>query len=432
MRMGDGWGADAYLARQPFFREYPRLLILRNRRALHRHLPVPARRGGERGRRDEAPQPGDPRRGRGTTAVEVPERSRRRSGTPTATTSRKPNHPRFTFGELRIDGTGGHLTMDASSTIRVKRLGAAGDRAGLPARAQELRRRLRVLPAAAFRRLHAVRPGVRNQRRGLPEERAHRRGGLRVGANREIPSASSEASSRSPRRGARGARYGSQNVFATAALPALYPLRSVAQTRRTEVTIRGDAFLINGRPTYAGRTFNGKRIEGLLMNVRVVQGIFDDLNPETAPRWVYPDTKRWDPDRNTSEFTAAMAEWKRHGVLAFTINLQGGSPGFAGGRGRGAAAAGAGAAPAPGRGGTRTSGRRAAGKEALATRRRRAVDAAAADAARRVRNSRTPRSIPTAICGPPTWRGCRGSSTRPTSSGWSRSSATSTSGRTSG
>ena len=31
--------------------------------------------------------------------------------------------PRFTFGELRIDGTGGHLTMDAASTIRVKRLG---------------------------------------------------------------------------------------------------------------------------------------------------------------------------------------------------------------------------------------------------------------------------------------------------------------------
>lgn len=27
MRMGDGWGADAYLGRQPYFREYPRLLI---------------------------------------------------------------------------------------------------------------------------------------------------------------------------------------------------------------------------------------------------------------------------------------------------------------------------------------------------------------------------------------------------------------------
>ena len=27
MRLGDGWGDDAYLARQPFFRDYPRLLI---------------------------------------------------------------------------------------------------------------------------------------------------------------------------------------------------------------------------------------------------------------------------------------------------------------------------------------------------------------------------------------------------------------------
>ena len=138
-----------------------------------------------------------------------------------------------------------------------------------------------------------------------------------------------------------------RTFLATAALPALYPLRGVAQTRRTDLTIRGDAFLINGRPTYAGRTFNGKRIEGLLMNVRVVQGIFDDLNAETASRWVYPDTKRWDPDRNTREFTAAMAEWKRHGVLGFTINLQGGSPGFAGGRGRGRARGGGGEAPAP-------------------------------------------------------------------------------------
>jgi hypothetical protein len=140
-----------------------------------------------------------------------------------------------------------------------------------------------------------------------------------------------------------------RTFLAMVALPALYPLRGAAQTRRTDVTIRGDAFYINGRPTYAGRTFNGKRIEGLLMNTRVVQGIFDDLNSETASRWVYPDTKRWDPDRNTSEFTAAMPAWKLHGVLAFTINLQGGSPGFAGGRGRGVGPVGAAAPDAAGR-----------------------------------------------------------------------------------
>jgi hypothetical protein len=99
-----------------------------------------------------------------------------------------------------------------------------------------------------------------------------------------------------------------------------------APERKTEVSIQGDAFRINGRPTYEGRTWNGRKIEGLLLNSRMVQGIFDDLNPETRPKWAYPDTGRWDPERNTREFLDAMPEWREHGLLAFTINLQGGSP----------------------------------------------------------------------------------------------------------
>ncbi len=99
-----------------------------------------------------------------------------------------------------------------------------------------------------------------------------------------------------------------------------------AAQRSTEVSIHGDAFYINGKPTYAGREWKGKKIEGLLINARLVQGIFDDLNPQTVGRWAYPDTGRWDPDRNTREFVAAMPEWRRHGLLCFTINLQGGSP----------------------------------------------------------------------------------------------------------
>ena len=103
--------------------------------------------------------------------------------------------------------------------------------------------------------------------------------------------------------------------------------------RRTEVAIRGDSFLINGRPTYQGRSWKGRSIEGLLLNSRMVQGIFDDLNPETRSRWAYPDTKLWDPERNTREFLAAMPLWRDHGLLAFTINLQGGSPqGYSKGR----------------------------------------------------------------------------------------------------
>jgi CubicO group peptidase (beta-lactamase class C family) len=99
-----------------------------------------------------------------------------------------------------------------------------------------------------------------------------------------------------------------------------------AEPRRTEIAIRGDQFLINGKPTYAGRSYQGKKIEGLLFNSRMVQGIFDDLNPATRSRWAYPDTGKWDPERNTREFVAVMPHWRRHGLLAFTINLQGGSP----------------------------------------------------------------------------------------------------------
>ena len=112
----------------------------------------------------------------------------------------------------------------------------------------------------------------------------------------------------------------------TVLLLAPLAVTTMAGERKTVVSIKGDMFLINGTPTYAGRTWKGHKIEGLLLNARMVQGIFDDLNPETVNRWRYPDTGRWDADRNTREFIAAMPEWRRHGLLAFTLNLQGGSP----------------------------------------------------------------------------------------------------------
>ena len=97
-------------------------------------------------------------------------------------------------------------------------------------------------------------------------------------------------------------------------------------SRQTTVSIVGEDFHINGRPTYAGRQWNGRRIEGLLFNSRMVQGLFDDRNPATAARWAYPDTGRWDAARNTREFVDAMGDWRAHGLLAVTVNLQGGSP----------------------------------------------------------------------------------------------------------
>jgi hypothetical protein len=116
------------------------------------------------------------------------------------------------------------------------------------------------------------------------------------------------------------------SLFASASLAGCRSAPPPAPRRRTTIAIRGEDFLIDGRPTYEGRSWNGHRIEGLLLNARLVQGIFDDRNPETAGRWAYPDTGRWDAERNTREFLAAMPEWRRHGLLAFTLNLQGGSP----------------------------------------------------------------------------------------------------------
>jgi len=101
---------------------------------------------------------------------------------------------------------------------------------------------------------------------------------------------------------------------------------SAAPARKTSVSVVSNEFRINGKPTYEGRSWRGHRIQGLLMNSRMVQGIFDDLNTNTVHRWAYPDTGKYDPERNTREFLNAMPEWRRHGLLAFTINLQGGSP----------------------------------------------------------------------------------------------------------
>jgi hypothetical protein len=98
------------------------------------------------------------------------------------------------------------------------------------------------------------------------------------------------------------------------------------KNKQTIVSIEGEKFLINGKPTYKGRKWQGHSIEGLLLNSRMVMGIFDDLNPETVESWKYPDTNKWDPERNTNEFVAAMDQWYSKGLIAFTLNLQGGSP----------------------------------------------------------------------------------------------------------
>ena len=83
---------------------------------------------------------------------------------------------------------------------------------------------------------------------------------------------------------------------------------------RTRVSIADGKWRINGEPTYPGAP-----AEGLLMNVRMVNCVFEDLKrPE------------FDPELNTDEFISKVPEYAAHGVRAFSVNLQGGFPGYEG------------------------------------------------------------------------------------------------------
>ena len=58
----------------------------------------------------------------------------------------------------------------------------------------------------------------------------------------------------------------------------------------------------------------------------MANAVFDDANPATRFLWRYPDTGRWDADRNTDEFVRALPVYREHGLTAVTVNLQGGAP----------------------------------------------------------------------------------------------------------
>ena len=94
---------------------------------------------------------------------------------------------------------------------------------------------------------------------------------------------------------------------------------------KTLVSIAGDRFLIDGKPTYEGRRWNGRSIEGLLFNSRMANAIINDENPATRGVWSYVD-QAFTPERNTREFIAALPQYYAHGLRAVSINLQGGSP----------------------------------------------------------------------------------------------------------
>lgn len=89
---------------------------------------------------------------------------------------------------------------------------------------------------------------------------------------------------------------------------------AAAAAPRSRLAIVKGRWHINGQPTY-----RGTRAEGLLMNVRMVNAIFEDRKR--------PD---FDPDANTDKFLAQLPDYAGHGVRAVTLCLQGGYPGYEG------------------------------------------------------------------------------------------------------
>lgn len=95
---------------------------------------------------------------------------------------------------------------------------------------------------------------------------------------------------------------------------------SAARAWQTAVTIEADRFFLNGQPAYLGLS---PKALGKLMNVRMVNSTFDDENPATRP-------EGFDPEANTARFIDSMDQYRAKGILAFTLNLQGGYPGYEG------------------------------------------------------------------------------------------------------
>ncbi len=129
MRMGDGWQPDAYLARQPFFRTYPRLLVYET--AVH-FLDTFRFLGGEvesiyaqLSKRN--PDIAGEDAGIITATFE--------SGATAILDASRYNESdaadaRYTFGTVRVDGSKGHIELDLEGRLTFKPLGQ-------PARAME-------------------------------------------------------------------------------------------------------------------------------------------------------------------------------------------------------------------------------------------------------------------------------------------------------
>lgn len=104
--------------------------------------------------------------------------------------------------------------------------------------------------------------------------------------------------------------------------------------RHTVLNIDGERFLLDGQPTYRGRA----DVEGMLYNIRTVNATFDDTlgrcdyfdddgsHAENRHAGYGPWMTPASAEANTDRFIAALPQYRRHGILAIDLCMQGGHP----------------------------------------------------------------------------------------------------------
>jgi len=105
-----------------------------------------------------------------------------------------------------------------------------------------------------------------------------------------------------------------RTIFESFAVCVLLAIPVSADAQRTQISIVDSRWRLNERITYPGTP-----AKGLLMNVRMVNAVFED-----KARSVF------DANKNTGEFIKYIPVYIAHGVHAFTVSLQGGFPGYEG------------------------------------------------------------------------------------------------------
>ena len=83
---------------------------------------------------------------------------------------------------------------------------------------------------------------------------------------------------------------------------------TVTGVDKSTIIPTSDNFKINGEITYKSAKYS--EMQGLLMNSRMVNGIFDDYNQYTVHNCDYPDANAWNATRNTVEFIGNLSTYK--------------------------------------------------------------------------------------------------------------------------